>query len=331
MIRRPPDDQAANPLPFWPWAGTVAFLLCVLRPCACVGQISEPASVEGLRFKTISTNLVLTWPSDPRETFAVLWRSNAALETPWIVLSSQLRAASDTNQTTFRHAGALALAHPSATNSGPSDLYRVFVIPDFWFDMEGITLTGGPNDQGEDFLPFYYGTREVGFFKPATELLVDGQPAGVAGTLDEDVQRVNFGTANKPQWVYAVGFWFHHDDVADGQHTLQIQSSCLLNSFVGQWSQSVPLTNRPIRVRIVTPRQEQEAKGAEGLRGSGRAQAQLSWWARRLGPGFVRKRPSPQEAEEHFVHSEPSPLLPQTQPRPWRPVSPAGATNELTR
>jgi hypothetical protein len=317
-------------LPFWLPACTAGLLLLAEVPRAQTSNIWEPASVEGLSFRTVSANVVLEWPSQPRESFAVLWRSNPTPETPWVVLSSQLRARSDTNRTTFCHIGASARAQNMLTNSGLPDLYRVFVIPDFWFDMEWITLTGGPKNPGEDFLPFYYGSRVTGVFKPRTELLVDGEPAGVGSTLDEDMQRVNFGTVDKPQWAYAAGFWFDHGAFAGGEHTLQLQSLLALNSFVGDWSWSVTLTNRPVRVRTAPRRAEEEAKGSEKLLGSRRVQAQLSWWGRRLGPGFVRKRPSPQEAEAHFVHSE-SDLLPQqTQPRPWKPISPANANKGFT-
>jgi len=330
MIRTRQAAHAVNHPPFWLSARTVVLLLCVLTPYALAAQTSERTSVEGLSFQTVSTNIILMWPSDPRETFAVLWRPNAALETPWTLLSGQLRAASGTNQTTFRHAGALALVKPSADHSGPSELYRVLVIPDFWFDLEGVTLAGGPRNPGEDFLPFYYGTREVAFFKPGTELVVDGQSAGVASTLDEAVQRVNFGTANKPQWLYVAGFWFHHDEVADGEHTLQIHSSFLLNSSVGECSWSVTLTNRPLRVQVVSPRREQEGKGSEKLLANRRAQGQPSWWERRLGRGFVRRRPTPEDAARHFIYSEADDLPSQIRPRPWDPISPANANREST-
>lgn len=108
----------------------------------------------------------------------------------------------------WRHPGAFWTAncerrrgHNSAVTAPASELYRVFVVPDFWFNMQDVVLSGGPKNPGQDFLPFYYGTAETGLFRPSAELLVDGQPVGVGSPLDENVQQVNFGTVDKLRWA----------------------------------------------------------------------------------------------------------------------------------
>jgi hypothetical protein len=288
-------------------------------------QDLSPASVAGLRVETESTNVLLTWPTDPRETFAVLWRSNTHWQTPWVVLTNQLRASPSAAQTTFRDLG--ALPRLLTTNTNLADSYRVFAVPDFWFDMSGVQFEGGPEHCGEDFLPFYYGTTETRMFKPQLELLVDGQSHGVGSTVDENVQRVNFGTVEKPRWAYTAGFWFHHGQLPDGEHILQIQSRFELNNTVGPWSWSVTLTSRPVRVCVAPWRAEEEVKGGQKLLGIRRARAQPSWWERRLGRSFVRKRPTPEELARHFIYSEADDLPSKVQPRPWKSRFPAGASD----
>jgi hypothetical protein len=252
----------------------------------CASEIAEPQSVQGLQFQKDGNAVVLSWPSDPQEMFAVLWRSNSAVETRWQVLDGQMRATPATNCTTFRHNNAATTPLP--------ELYRVFVVPDFRFDMQGVILSGGPKNPGQDFLPFYYGNTETDFFKLSTELLVDGQPVGAGSTLDEGVRLVNFGTTDKPRWAYSAGFWFHHDEVAEGTHILQIQSTFHLNSFVGQWSWSATSSNNPVQV-VARPHLS-EVRGGELLLGRAQRENGYSWWVKRLGQRFVRKQPSAQEA-----------------------------------
>ncbi|MGH7975105.1 MAG: hypothetical protein ACREC8_00430, partial [Limisphaerales bacterium] len=209
--------------------------------------IIERDGIEGLQFQTNAGNIILTWPSDSRESFAVSWRSNATIETPWVTLTNQLPAAVGTNETIFCDVGALTRVSAMRTNADLNNFYRVFVIPDFWFNLEGVTLNGDSQDGEKDFLPFYYGTKETDIFKPEVELLVDGQDEHFG---EEDIQRVNFGSSKKPHWAYVAGFWFRHDLFANGEHTLQIRTLLTLNNVIGQWSQYLTLTNKPVHVWI---------------------------------------------------------------------------------
>ncbi len=314
-------------LPFWPAATAAALLASALAVYPQdPGLPAEIDSVAGLKFQAVSTNVLLGWPSDPRETFAVLWRSNSTLEAPWITLSAQLHAAPGTDKTTFSHFGAASSQGPAA-NRDLKKLYRVLVIPDFWFDMEGAVLAGGPSNPGEDFLPFYYGTTATRLLKPRVELLVDGQPAGVGGSLDEDVQRVNFGTLENPRWACTAGLWFDHGNLPDGTHTLQIQTLLQLNSPAGPWSWSVILTNRPVRVYLARRPAKEEVKGSQQLLGIRRAKSQPGWWEWRLGRNFARTPPSAQDAARHFIYSEADDLPSKTEPRPWKSSLPAGSNN----
>jgi hypothetical protein len=188
---------------------------------------------------------VLTWPSDPRESFAVLWRSNTHWQTPWTILTNQLPASHSAPQTTFRDLGAFRRLATTSTNL--PDYYRVFVIPDFWFDMSGIQLDGGPEHCGEDFLPLYSGTKDTwGLFRPEIALLVDGG----GFSTQEAIERINFGTLEKPRWAYSRGLWFPHEALSNGWHTLQLSARLSLNNSVGDWSWEITMTNKPVRVCI---------------------------------------------------------------------------------
>jgi hypothetical protein len=218
----------------------------------------EPGSVEGLALRLQSTDVVLTWPSDPRESFLVLSRSNAAPETLWTVLANPLRAAPLTNRTTFHDAGGGLRARSAPAGSSLLDLYRVLVVPDFWFNLEGIRLDGGPLQRGEDFIPFYYGNPgrdgSTRIFGLHVELVIDAESAtaeaaiALQGTAAESIERVNFGTRKDPRYAYVTGFWLQHELLANGSHTLQLRTSLHLNNIVGLGEQFLTLTNSPVRI-----------------------------------------------------------------------------------
>ena len=224
-----------------------ASLLFSVNLFADLADFVELRGVAGLRFQTNAENVILTWTSDSRESFAVMWRSNASIEAPWITLTNMLPAALGTSESSFCDVGVLTRSQQMQAKGDLNDFYHVFVIPDFWFDLENVTLNGDAQNSGRDFLPFYYGNSESDSFKPEVELLVDGQDRYFG---EEDVQRVNFGSPQKPRWTYASGFWFRHDLFANGRHTLQIRALLTLNNSIGQWSQFLTLTNKPVHVWI---------------------------------------------------------------------------------
>ena len=251
----------------------------------------ERQSAPDLHIHSEDNAAVLAWPSNPRECFAILWRSNTADQTPWIVLTNLLHASSQTKITTFRD---LRRFEPTPTileSTNAVALYQVLVIPDFWFDLKTVELNGGPKNPGQDFLPIYYGNKETGIQKPSVELLVDGMSAGIGGTVDETIQRVNFGTQTNPQWIHVAGFWFDHKSLTNGEHTLQLLTSIRLNRFVGDLSQSVTLTNEPICART-----------------SQKNRARDSWWCQRLGCEFVRKRPTLEDSRRNFITGGENPM-----------------------
>lgn len=229
---------------------TPTILALALLPMTCAAHAGtlppdffEAASVDGLSIKTNPGSIVLTWPSRPPESFAVLWRSNATTEAPWLTLTNQLPASPHAASTTFRHA-----VDPSAYDpSTLTNFYRVFLVPDFWFDLDRVVFGGGPKSPGEDFIPIYYGTKEAGIFTPQVQLVVDGD-SDAAYSGDDDIELVNFGTPDKPRWYHATGFWFNHDTFTNGAHTLQLRTMLTLNSYVGDLSQYLTLTNRTVRV-----------------------------------------------------------------------------------
>lgn len=259
----------------------VAQIILVLLLCGFETPLEateQRESVAGVTFRAQASDMVLTWPSTPQESFAVLYRSNSASETSWITLTN-LVAASAKSMTEFHDRGALLRTLDLKTNSDFAALYRVIVIPDFWINMKGVVLDGGLNNPGEDFLPFYFGTDKMDYLKPEVQLFVDGQD-DPENSGDVDIVRVNLGSVDKPQWIYAAGIWFAHDRLSEGEHTLQLHSLCRLD-YLMERGQSVTLTNKPVRIKIKNSQKH-------------------SWWNQRLGKEFIRSRPSP----EQYINSK---------------------------
>jgi|GEM_PF-3366286 len=233
----------------------VSTLVLLARSAGAATDFEEPESVDGLTVHREANGVVLTWPSHPREKFVVLWRPEKTIEAVWIELTNQMSAAAMTNLTVFRDTDAFTRAPAMLTNENLADFYRVFVIPDFWFDMDGVELRGGPNC-GEDFLPFYTGSKESGtLFEPHVSVLVNGEEFCTDGSeLDFDTEKsielVNFGTGKRPYWAHARGFWFWHDTLPNGEYTLQLKTVLRLNLYIGDSGQELILTNKPVRVRV---------------------------------------------------------------------------------
>jgi hypothetical protein len=244
------------------------FVLLACPPTASPQSVIEPQSVSGLQFRTKSSTVVLTWPSTRNESFAVFWRSNVTVAAQWVALTNQIPASKGGSKTSYRDAGALTRSSAMGTNADLGGFYRVFAIPDFYFDMEGVTLTGGPKNPDKDFLPIRYDTNWAAIREPQIGLLVDGSDEGfgIWGT-----ERVNFGTLRKPVWKNTPGFWFLHDSFSNGTHTLQLVASLSMNNFIGELSQFVNLSNRPVHINV-----------------SSGGRVENSWWDKRLGRQFMK-------------------------------------------
>lgn len=203
----------------------------------------------------------------------VLWRPNAMIEAQWIVLTNQMAASRMRRETSYRDAGALNRSHAMRTNVSLGALYRVLAIPDFSFDMEGVTLSGGPKNPIQDFLPVRYQTNWTDVPEPQVGLLMDGRDEGY-GTWE--TERVNFGTVKRPRWIVTPGLWFWHDHLSNGPHTLQLLSSLSMNNIIGELSQFVTISNQPVHVRV---------SHTTDRTGN-------TWWDKRLGKGFVKTAPA---------------------------------------
>ena len=236
------------------WGEAVIIAALLLRT-AVGAELVEPESVAGLNVRKEDGNVVLSWPSDPRESFVVLWRPAISVKARWIELTNQLHASPLTNETVFLDQAAFLRGPAMLTNANLAAFYRVFLIPDFWFDLNGVELRGGPNC-GEDFLPFYNGSKETDtIFEPHVSLLVDNEKfhteeSTVDFGTEESVERTNFGAREKPRWAYSRGLWFQHDTLPNGEHTLQLSTLLTLNLIAGDATQYLTLTNQPVRVRI---------------------------------------------------------------------------------
>ena len=98
--------------------------LVLFATCAAISQDSSGSdNVRGLSCLTQSTNVLLTWPSDPRESFLVLARSNASPETQWTILTNHLPASPLTNSTAFLDIGGSARPHAGQPKSNLRDFY----------------------------------------------------------------------------------------------------------------------------------------------------------------------------------------------------------------
>ncbi len=78
----------------------------------------EAAAIDDLRLTVQNTNTILSWPSQGGQTFIVRWRPTFQTNTPWIVLTNTLPAATGTNRTTFGHIGAFTNSSLTAAGSG---------------------------------------------------------------------------------------------------------------------------------------------------------------------------------------------------------------------
>lgn len=279
--------------------------LALLATSAAFAQDStDPSeSVRGLSIRTISTNVLLTWPSDPRESFLILARSNPSPEAHWTILTNHMPAAAATNRTTFLDPGGAARPRVGPLANNLANFYSALVIPDFWFSPAGALLDGGPRKSGADFLPIYTGTPETDEFNRPfnlhVEMLVDTERGSeeeaidLRAAVDDGIERVNLGSAKKPHWAKSAGFWFQHDQLTNGLHTLQLRTLLTLNTLVGPGEQFLTITNPSVTVVTTNA-----SAGHAGRKPSPptSANATNTWWAKRLGPNTVRQ-PSPSPAE----------------------------------
>ena len=270
-------------------------------------------SVRGLSLLPQSTNVALTWPSDPRESFLILVRSNPVPEAHWTILTNHMPAAAATNRTTFLDLGGATRPRLGPLTNRLADFYSVIVIPDFWSSPAGALLDGGPHKSGADFLPIYTGSTATDPFERPfnlhVDMLVDTERASedeaidLRAAVDDSVEHVNLGTAKQPRWAYSDGFWLQHDQLTNGTHTLQLRTLLTLNILVGPGEQFLTIANPSVRVLT--------AKAPAGKTGSEvttQGNAGQSWWSQRLPPGFRRKtqdQATPEAASQHKLIARP--------------------------
>ena len=127
----------------------------------------------------------------------------------------------------------------------PSQMfYRVFLVPDFWYDYSEYTFT-----YGAEFMPVYLGVdaRMVVDVK----LLVDGQEFPYQ---EYDLQLWNFGTPISPDWEYTYGIWFHSDRLPNGAHNLQLVTTLQLDpTSVGPDTTYLTMTSPPSPTTLSNP------------------------------------------------------------------------------
>jgi hypothetical protein len=122
--------------------------------------------------------------------------------------------------------------------------YRVFLVPDFWYDYSSYTFT-----YGAEFMPVYLGVdaRMVTDVK----LLVDGQDFPYQ---EYDLQLWNFGTPANPDWEYTYGIWFHSDRLTNGAHSLRLVTTLQLDpATLDDNTSYLTLTGAPCPTTVNNP------------------------------------------------------------------------------
>ena len=75
----------------------------ILSILVAVAMSLSTHAIEGLRISIVQSNVVLDWPSRTNETFIVQWRAAFETNCPWVTLTTNHLAATDTNWTVFTH------------------------------------------------------------------------------------------------------------------------------------------------------------------------------------------------------------------------------------
>jgi hypothetical protein len=127
---------------------------CAFACCLSLFTLHSFA-IEGLKISIRSTNAVLSWPSTNLETYIVQYRSNLTAASPWLTLTDNLHAASNTNLTVYLHSN--GVSRVGGTNRG-TGYYQVV--------RDGVHLFGITNGMilsGEVKIPieFAVGTTDV--------------------------------------------------------------------------------------------------------------------------------------------------------------------------
>jgi hypothetical protein len=112
-------------------------LTCFVLTCCIVSFSPRAFAIEGIQVSIQSSNVVLSWPSDPSETYVVQYRPSLTSTNGWQMLTASLAAAPDTNITYFIHTNAVQYGFTTgggATNSGGGDI-----------DPNGTNVVSGTN------------------------------------------------------------------------------------------------------------------------------------------------------------------------------------------
>src|ERR1035437_2153844 len=94
---------------------------CVFA-CCLSWFTPQTFAIEGLQISVPSTNAVLSWPSDPSETYIVQYRNTLNATDSWQTLADYYPAFSNTNQTTFVHSNQLSFSTSFNENSSEGAL-----------------------------------------------------------------------------------------------------------------------------------------------------------------------------------------------------------------
>jgi hypothetical protein len=81
----------------------IVFALAII-----VASAIQSLAVDGLKISAQSSDIVLSWPSNPGQTYLILYTKSINPPVQWTVLATGYPAADNTNQTTFIHSGELA-------------------------------------------------------------------------------------------------------------------------------------------------------------------------------------------------------------------------------
>jgi hypothetical protein len=95
---------------------------CAFTCCLSLFTPQQAFAIEGLQISVQSTNTVLSWPSDPSETYIVQYRNMLNATDSWATLADFYPAFAGTNQTMFVHSNQLSFSANISESSGEISL-----------------------------------------------------------------------------------------------------------------------------------------------------------------------------------------------------------------
>ena len=218
---------------------------CALA-CCLTSFTNQSFAIEGIQVSIQSSNVVLSWPSDPSETYVVQYRPSLLSTNGWQTLTNSLAAATDTNITYFVHSnsvqygtvtffsgdtnsGSGGIPMPGGTNSVGGTNGTIFIAGTGFYQAArlGVHIVGVDNFTNvmsdTISIPFEV-ANDVGSIKDII-VLVDGTryrgatpvvPPGISGSITFDTSYLE----NGDHTIQVVASWLNPDTTDINNHSI---------------------------------------------------------------------------------------------------------------